>query len=139
MSSVKSNLTDAGAGATGPGRSTSSVAVAVLMIALLGALVWGLSPSKPGFRPAPFVPYAPGCPKASHDFIPTNITEISDPPVESLAAEQKNQVIARLNMEPCTCGCAMSLAFCRLNSSSCETSRGLANRLVARQKAEFEK
>ncbi len=110
--------------------SRGSVALVVVTVTLLGALVWGLSPSKLHFVPAPLRPVSSVCSKGPEEFTPTNLTEIPDLPLEGLGREQKNQALLRLNMEPCPCGCGESLAACRYNNPACETSKELAKKVV---------
>ncbi len=106
------------------------------MIALLAALVWAMTPSQPRITPAPLDPVSAGCLKGPTDFQPTNITDISGPGLEGLGQAQRNRVLLRLNMEPCTCGCGSSIAACRVLNRDCMTSRDLVQKVVSEEKAE---
>ena len=107
-----------------------------LTMALLGAVVWGLTPSRPHLTPAPLRPVPPGCLKERNDFVPTNLTEVPNLPLDGLGEEAKNRALLRLNMEPCPCGCGQSLAACRASYSSCESSKAPAENIVAEEKAD---
>ena len=48
-----------------------------------------------------------------------------------LSAAQKQAALKRLNTDSCTCGCKLTLAQCRINDTACQTSRGLAAKIVA--------
>jgi hypothetical protein len=48
-----------------------------------------------------------------------------------LTAEQREEVLRRVNTEGCTCGCSLTLAQCRINDSSCGISPPLVDQLVA--------
>ncbi len=106
----------------------------MVTLALLAGLVWALNPSQPKLTPAPLLPQASGCPKMRREFIPTNITGIPDPPTEALSQQVKNRVLFRLNMQPCSCGCAQSVAACRTNNPACETSVNQAKATVTSAK-----
>lgn len=47
-----------------------------------------------------------------------------------LTPEQKKVALKRLNSEGCDCGCKLTLAQCRINDTSCPTSRKLAAQVV---------
>jgi thiol-disulfide isomerase/thioredoxin len=47
-----------------------------------------------------------------------------------LTPEQKKVALKRLNSEGCDCGCRLTLAQCRINDTSCPTSRKLAAQVV---------
>lgn len=136
MSSPNFNSTNPPASGTERGPSPRSLLVAALALALLGALVWGLAPSRPGLTPAPVRPLPAGCLKGSPDFTPTNITEIPNLQLDGLEQQRKNQALLRLNMEPCSCGCMLSLASCRLSNSVCETSRNACEKIITEEKGE---
>lgn len=108
----------------------------VLTMGLLGALEWALHPSQPHFTPAPLSPISNECPRLQREFVPSNITEFPDPPLNDLSPEQKTRTLYRLNMEPCTCGCGLSVAACRLDNTHCEISKNLAQKIVAEVQAE---
>jgi cytochrome c biogenesis protein CcmG/thiol:disulfide interchange protein DsbE len=58
-------------------------------------------------------------------------TEIPGISFEGLTPGQKAEVLKRLNTDMCTCGCGSTLAGCRIEDSSCETSLPLAKKVVA--------
>jgi thiol-disulfide isomerase/thioredoxin len=47
-----------------------------------------------------------------------------------LTADQKRAALKRMNSEVCTCGCKFTIAQCRINDSSCPTSKLLAAKIV---------
>ncbi len=57
-------------------------------------------------------------------------TEIPGLDLTALTAEQRQEVLRRLNTENCTCGCGLTLATCRINDSACVVSRPLADQVV---------
>ena len=59
-------------------------------------------------------------------------TELPGVNLAKLTAAQKKAALKRLNAESCTCGCALTLAQCRMNDTECEVSRRLAAKIVAR-------
>jgi hypothetical protein len=136
MSSTESNSNKPGARGTSSNPGRSPFALVVVTIALLAGLVWALHPSNPHLVPAPLRPLPPGCLKGPSEFTPSNVTEISDLPLDRMRGEERNRVLLRLNMEPCTCGCGLSLASCRVSNNSCETSKAEAKRIVAEQGGE---
>ncbi|MGH9455576.1 MAG: hypothetical protein ACRD2O_16570, partial [Terriglobia bacterium] len=101
--------------------SRTAIGFVAVTIILLGALVWGMRPAHPHLTPAPLQPPAPGCPRTSPTFVPTNITSLRDSALQALPSSVRNRVLLRANMEPCTCGCAMSIASCRASQPRCET------------------
>ncbi len=111
----------------------------VITLGLLAALTWALAPARVHFTPAPLDPPPADCPKVPREFVPSNVTEIPDLPLLELSTAQKNRALLRLNMEPCTCGCGLSVASCRVEHPACETSRKLALKIVAEVEAETRK
>jgi hypothetical protein len=111
----------------------------VVTLVLLAALVWALHPHQPSFTPAPLQPAPAECPKTQREFIPTNYTELPGVLPEGLSPKQKNRALYRLNMEPCTCGCGLSVAACRVNHPRCEISRRLAEKIIAEVQMEGER
>jgi hypothetical protein len=105
-------------------------------LSLLAALAWALTPDRRDFKPAPLEPPPKGCPKVQRAFIPSNVTEILDPSLAGLTPAQKNRALYRMNMEPCPCGCSLSIAACRVNNPDCEVSKTLAEKIIAEVKAE---
>jgi len=59
-----------------------------------------------------------------------NATELPDVDFTGLNADQKKRALHRLNAEPCTCGCKLTVAQCRLNDSTCPVSKTLAAKIV---------
>jgi hypothetical protein len=100
-------------------------------MALLALLVWFLNPRQPNYKPAPLQPPSPECLKPGRDFVPTHLIAISDPLLDALPGEAKNRAIFRLNTVPCSCGCQLSVAFCRGSNSLCETSRQMVKQIVS--------
>jgi hypothetical protein len=136
MSSTESNSSDPEAKRAAPGPSRSSVGLVVVTMALLAALVWALTPGRPAFEPAPLHPPPRGCPKYISEFTPTNYTEVPGVSLDGLSKEQKNRALFRLNMEPCPCGCNLSIAACRANHPQCEACKDLAQKIVAEERGE---
>ena len=59
-------------------------------------------------------------------------TELPGVDFSKLTAAQKKTALKKLNAESCTCGCALTLAQCRMNDTECEVSQRLAAKIVAR-------
>ena len=62
-----------------------------------------------------------------------NASRASELPGVSLAGltpELRKIALKRLNSENCTCGCGLTLAQCRINDMTCETSKKLAAGIV---------
>lgn len=112
------------------GSSRLTVILLVIVLALLGGLVASFYPSRSRFKPAPLVAHPPGCLKSARAFVPTNVTELPDPSVNALSAQTKSRVLFRANMEPCTCGCSLSVVACRITNPACETSRELLQKRI---------
>ncbi len=136
MSSTESTSSEPAAGGPASGPSRDSIALVVVTLALLVALAWALHPDRPGLKPAPLEPPRADCPKVNREFIPSNITEIFDPSLEGLTPKQRNRALYRMNMEPCSCGCSLSIAACRVNNPACETSKKLAEKIIKEVKEE---
>ena len=134
MSSTKSNSSEANPGKPRPLRSP--VALAIITIGLLGALVLALNPRPPRLSPAPLRALPRGCPRMTVEFTPSNLTEIPGLYFKARRREEKNRALLRLNMEPCACGCSMSLAACRVSNPSCESSRGEAEKIADEETGE---
>jgi len=134
-----SSSTDPPAGPPAGNRSPGAVAAVVVTLGLLAALTWALAPARVHFTPAPLDPPPVDCPKVGREFVPSNVTEILDSPLTDLSAAQKNRALFRMNMEPCTCGCGLSVAACRAEHPACETSKGLAQKIIAEVQAEKRK
>ena len=48
----------------------------------------------------------------------------------SLSADRRISALQKLNAEPCTCGCDLTLAKCRIDDPNCSISLPLARRIV---------
>lgn len=57
-------------------------------------------------------------------------TELPGVDFKGLTPEQKRAALKRLNSETCTCGCGLTIAQCRINDSSCTTSKQLAADII---------
>ncbi len=57
-------------------------------------------------------------------------TEIPGVDLSVLSPEHKIAALQRLNEDPCTCGCELTLAQCRINDPACEISLPLAQTVV---------
>jgi len=139
MSSTGSNSTEPETPGQACGPPRGSVALAVAALALLVVLVWALSPDRPNFKPAPLHPVSADCPRSQQEFIPSNVTELPDPPLDALSPQEKNRALLRMNLEPCTCGCGLSVALCRVKHPACQTSREVAREIIAEVQAESRK
>ncbi|HZP01587.1 MAG TPA: hypothetical protein VFD30_14955 [Terriglobia bacterium] len=113
------------------GASRGNLALVVVTLALMAGLVWAMSPRRSSFVPAPLRPLPPGCPAANAIFTPSNITELPMLPLDKLGKEQKYRLLLRLNMEPCPCGCNVSIAACLATHPRCESAKQLADRMLA--------
>ncbi len=51
-----------------------------------------------------------------------------------LTDAQKATIVSVMNSEGCNCGCAMTLARCRRDDSTCRTSLGLGSQVIAMAK-----
>jgi len=116
-----------------PDTSRGPVIYLIVTFLALAALVWELKPDRPNVRPAPLHPQESTCPQVAGQFTPTNITELPGLDLASLSKERRNHVLLRLNVEPCTCGCNGSIAFCRVSHTRCEAARQRANEIIAEE------
>ena len=57
-------------------------------------------------------------------------TELPGVDLAKLTPTLKKAALKRLNAETCNCGCALTLAQCRINDTECETSQRQAARIV---------
>jgi thiol-disulfide isomerase/thioredoxin len=57
-------------------------------------------------------------------------TELPGVDLTGLSAEQRKAALKKMNSENCTCGCNLTIAECRINDATCETSRKLATNIV---------
>lgn len=99
-------------------------------LALLAALVWALNPRPPKFTPAPLGAPQTACARLPRQFVPSDVTELGEPPFPALARERRLRALARMNAEECPCGCKLSVAVCRVNSPTCKTSAERASQIV---------
>jgi len=99
-------------------------------LALLALLVWGLNPRRPKLAPAPLDPPSKTCPTSRTDFVPSNLTSVSGVSLDGLPASVRNQVLLRLNLEPCSCGCRQSLAACCASNPTCAVAPAAADAVV---------
>jgi hypothetical protein len=58
-------------------------------------------------------------------------TELPGVDFSKLTAQQKSAALRKMNAKSCNCGCAMTLAQCRINDSACRVSLELAQQIVA--------
>ncbi len=58
-------------------------------------------------------------------------TEIPGIDFTGLTPEQKTEALKRMNTEMCTCGCGSTIAGCRIEDPTCDTSLPLAKKIVA--------
>ena len=128
MSSPTSSSTESGDTAPNAERASGaqpkhgSVLGVALTLGLLALFVWGLTPRRVRFKPAPLDPATTICTASKGEFVPSNLTEIPGVPLATLPEAVKNRILLRLNMEPCSCGCAQSLGSCRASNPQCPIS-----------------
>jgi hypothetical protein len=134
MSSSESNLSSAPPPTPPQNKPQSSLVLAALTLGLLGALVWAMAPARSKFTPAPLLPVPNGCPKNLPDFVPSDVTEAPSVDLKSFSNEQRNHILFRLNMEPCPCGCNLSIAACRISHTTCPVCKGLVEKIVAEER-----
>ncbi|HEY3043055.1 MAG TPA: TlpA disulfide reductase family protein [Vicinamibacterales bacterium] len=58
-------------------------------------------------------------------------TKIPGVDLDNLSPAAKAECLKQLNTEHCTCGCALTLAACRINDPSCSISLPLAQKIAA--------
>ncbi len=107
---------------------------------LLAALVWAIKPSKSGLKPAPLraVTAGPDCAKLAREFVPSNITDLPGASLAGLTDEQKDRARFHLNMEPCSCGCNLSIIACRNDNPRCATSDRLSQKVIVEERGQAE-
>jgi len=130
---MSSSPTDQGAASAGTKKGSGLIVV--ITLALLALLVWALNPRQPKFKPAPLDPPSSGCAPSQADFVPSNLTEVPGVALAGLPDAVKNHILLRLNMEPCSCGCAQSLAACRAGNPSCPVSPQACDAVVKDEQA----
>ncbi len=116
-------MSEPDAGGANPGKPKGSVAIVAVTMALLALLVWFLNPRQPDFQPAPLKPPSSECLKPGREFVPTNLTSVSEPSLSTLPDGKKMAAIIRLNTTPCTCGCNLSMAYCHETNQECAVSK----------------
>ena len=57
-------------------------------------------------------------------------TTIPGVDLASLSADRRTSALQKLNAEPCTCGCDLTVAKCRVDDPNCSISLPLARRIV---------
>jgi cytochrome c biogenesis protein CcmG/thiol:disulfide interchange protein DsbE len=57
-------------------------------------------------------------------------TEIPGVDLSGMTPDQKAEALHRLNTEQCTCGCNTTLAQCRINDPTCQTSLPIARKVA---------
>jgi cytochrome c biogenesis protein CcmG, thiol:disulfide interchange protein DsbE len=62
-------------------------------------------------------------------------TDLPGVDFSGLSPDQKKLALKEMNSRSCTCGCKLTIAQCRINDSACDTSKALANKIVADIKA----
>lgn len=62
-------------------------------------------------------------------------TDLPGVDFSGLTPDQKKLALKEMNSRNCTCGCKLTIAQCRINDSACDTSKALANKIVADIKA----
>ncbi len=136
MSSTESNPSEPATPAPPSGPWRGAVAWVVVTIALLAALVWGLTPARPSLKPAPVRFETGGCPTLGGDFVPSDYTDLPGLNWEGFSPQQKNRALLRLNMEPCSCGCNVSIAACLLNHPGCQSCKDLAQKILSAERGD---
>ena len=130
-----SDSNDPGGQAPSAGPAKEAIATVVVTIGLLAGLVWYIRPPRSGFKPAPLETLPGDCLKVERPFVPSNITEIPDPPLTELDPATRTRALYRLNFEMCPCGCNQSIAECRVNHPQCKVCRPLAVRVIEEVKS----
>jgi len=68
------------------------------------------------------------------DFVPSDATEVPGADLSTLSKTHRNRALFRLNMEPCSCGCNMSVAACRIGHPACPLAKSLVDRILAEER-----
>jgi len=58
-------------------------------------------------------------------------TSIPGVDLSKLPAERRTELLQKLNSQPCTCGCDLTVARCRVDDPNCGVSLPLAKKIVA--------
>lgn len=116
--------------AAGVSSANRAFALTVASVAVLAILVWAMAPERANFTPAPVSPLPEECPQLPREFLPSNVTELMDPPLKGMDEPWKVRAFRRLNFEPCPCGCNLSVAACRVQSPQCPRSKEAAEKII---------
>lgn len=133
MSSNESNSSNAPPPAAPDGKPRSPAGMVVLSLVLLGALVWAMGPGRAKFQPSPLRTVPADCAQSAPDFVPSDATAVPGVDLNSLSNAQRNHILFRLNMEPCPCGCNISIASCRIGHHTCPVCKGLVEKIVVEE------
>jgi hypothetical protein len=133
MSSNESNSNSAPSPSAPEGKPASSSRLVALSLILLACLVWAMAPTRAKFEPAPLRPALAGCAQPAPAFVPSDATEVPGLDLSALSKAQRNHVLYRLNMEPCPCGCNISIAACRITHPTCPVCKNLVEKIVAEE------
>jgi thiol-disulfide isomerase/thioredoxin len=60
----------------------------------------------------------------------TDQTEIPGVDLSGLTPAERHAALQRMNSEPCTCGCGLTIAQCRISDTTCDVSLPLAQKIV---------
>jgi len=115
-------------------RHVGSLVTVALSLGLLALLVWAMLPARGKLQPAPLRPVPADCPKDLPNFVPSDATEIPGLDPSTLSKEQRNHILFRLNMEPCPCGCNLSIAACRINHPACSACKEAIAKILAEER-----
>lgn len=124
-------MSEPNAAGTNSGPTRTSVAVVAVTLTLLALLVWYLNPRQPGFKPAPLEPPSAVCRNPGRLFVPSNLIGVHEPGLERLPADKRNAALVRLNTTACTCGCQLSVVYCRGMNPACGTSKPMLEKIVS--------
>jgi len=59
-----------------------------------------------------------------------NATELPGVDLSKLSGDQKKTALRQMNEKECACGCGLTVAQCRVNDTSCDISKGMAEQIV---------
>jgi hypothetical protein len=59
------------------------------------------------------------------------LTSIPGVDLAKLPADRRSEALQKLNGQPCTCGCDLTVARCRVDDPACSVSLPLAREIVA--------
>jgi hypothetical protein len=135
MSSEESTSNSASPPVVGEPKPRSHAGLVAGSLLAMAVLVWAMAPRRAKFVPAPLHPPPAGCPLTTPVFTPSDATDIPTADLRSLTPAQRNHVIYRMNMEPCSCGCNTSVVACRVSHPQCPMGNQLVEKIVAEEKA----